>query len=232
MADKQTLEKAKKLAGYKAVEENLKSGMRVGIGSGSTIKYVVDRIKELGLDVTCVPTSFQSTQLIVEAGLVLSDLSRTPSLDITIDGADEVDANLNLIKGGGACQLQEKIVAAASKTLVVVADFTKDSVAFGDNWKKGIPIEVVPMAYVPIMQQLTKISLRPVLRMAVNKAGPVVSDNGNFIIDAQFDNIADVPALATQIKMMPGIVETGLFVGYASKAYFGQADGSVKTRTN
>ncbi|EFA78346.1 ribose-5-phosphate isomerase [Heterostelium album PN500] len=229
--DKEILEKAKKLAGYKAVDDNLKSGLRVGIGSGSTIKYVVDRIKELGLDVICVPTSFQSTQLIVNAGLTLSDLSRTPELDITIDGADEVDSQLNCIKGGGACQLQEKIVAAASKRLVIVADFTKDSQAFGQQWKRGIPIEVVPMAYVPVMNKLSSMSLKPVLRMAVNKAGPVVSDNANFIIDAQFESISNVAELATKIKMIPGVVETGLFVNMASRAYFGQQDGTVKERT-
>ncbi|GAM25339.1 hypothetical protein SAMD00019534_085140, partial [Acytostelium subglobosum LB1] len=230
MNTKESLEQAKKLAGYKAVDDCLKSGLRVGIGSGSTIKYVVDRIKELGLNVTCVPTSFQSTQLIVQAGLTLSDLSLTPELDITIDGADEVDRDLNLIKGGGACQLQEKVVAYASKQMVVVADYTKDSEHFGQQWKKGIPIEVVPMAYVPVMKKLATMSLRPVLRMAVNKAGPVVSDNGNFIIDAQFDTLNDVPAIATQIKMIPGVVETGLFVNVACRAYFGQADGTVKER--
>eukprot|EP01132_Coremiostelium_polycephalum_P001007 gene1007-1277_t len=226
--EKELVELAKKASGYKAVDENLSNGLRVGIGSGSTIKFVVDRIKELGLNITCVPTSFQSTQLVVEAGLVLSDLSRTPELDITIDGADEVDKDFNLIKGGGACQLQEKVVAAASKKLVIVADHTKDSVSLGEKWKKGIPVEVVPMAYVPVMKTMEKLGLKPVLRMAVNKAGPVVSDNGNFIVDAQFQSIQDVASLNQNIKMIPGVVETGLFVGMASKVYFGQKDGTVK----
>ncbi|EGG22639.1 ribose-5-phosphate isomerase [Cavenderia fasciculata] len=229
---KETLEKAKKLASYKAVDDNVRAGMKVGIGSGSTIKYAVDRIKELGIPLTCVPTSFQSTQLIIAAGLELSDLSRTPELDVTIDGADEVDAQLNLIKGGGACQLQEKIVAASSKKLIIVADFSKDSSQFGDNWKKGIPIEVVPMAYVPVMIKLERsFGLKPVLRMAVNKAGPVVTDNANFVIDAQFTSIDNPADLATKIKMIPGVVETGLFINMAEKAYFGQKDGTVKERS-
>ncbi|KAF2069299.1 hypothetical protein CYY_009380 [Polysphondylium violaceum] len=229
--EKELLESSKKAAGYKAVDDYLSDGLRVGIGSGSTIKYVVDRIKEKGLNVVCVPTSFQSTQLIVDAGLTLSDLSRTPSLDITIDGADEVDPDFNIIKGGGGCQLQEKVVAYASKQLVIVADYTKDVKHLGENWKKGIPIEVIPMAYVPVMKKLESMSLTPVLRMAVNKAGPVVSDNGNFIIDAKFQPpLSNIPQLAIDIKMIPGVVETGLFINMAKKVYFGQKDGSTTSR--
>ncbi|EGC29910.1 ribose-5-phosphate isomerase [Dictyostelium purpureum] len=232
MGDKLVLDNAKKAAAYKAVDEYVKDGMNVGIGSGSTIKYAVDRIKELGLKVTCVPTSFQSTQLIIEAGLVLSDLSRTPKLHVTIDGADECDKDFNIIKGGGACQLQEKCVAYVSDTLLIVADYTKDSVQLGDTWKKGIPIEVIPMAYVPVMKKLESLSLKPVLRMAVNKAGPVVSDNGNFIIDAIFTPpLQNIPQLAIDIKMIPGVVETGLFINMAKKLYFGQKDGSVISKT-
>ncbi|KAM9981706.1 hypothetical protein ACTFIY_004004 [Dictyostelium cf. discoideum] len=233
--NKMSLDNCKKVAAYKAVDDFVKDGCKIGIGSGSTIKYAVDRIKELGLkNVICVPTSFQSTQLIVEAGLELSDLSRTPELDITIDGADEVDKDFNLIKGGGGCQLQEKIVAYSSKKLVIVADHTKESTELGENWKKGIPIEVVPMAYVPVMKKLesSSFSLTPKLRMAVNKAGPVVTDNGNFIIDAQFSKpLSNIPQLAIDIKMIPGVVETGLFVNMTKIAYFGQIDGTCKVKS-
>ncbi|KAN0036745.1 hypothetical protein ACTFIV_002054 [Dictyostelium citrinum] len=230
-----SLDNCKKVAAYKAVDDFVRDGSKVGIGSGSTIKYAVDRIKELGLKkVICVPTSFQSTQLIVEAGLELSDLSRTPELDVTIDGADEVDKDFNLIKGGGGCQLQEKIVAYASKKLVIVADYTKESTELGENWKKGIPIEVVPMAYVPVMKKLesSSFSLTPKLRMAINKAGPVVTDNGNFVIDAQFSKpLSNIPQLAIDIKMIPGVVETGLFVNMTQTAYFGQTDGTCKVKS-
>ncbi|KYQ88453.1 ribose-5-phosphate isomerase [Tieghemostelium lacteum] len=237
MADKKLLDDAKKLAGYRAVEDNVKNGQRVGIGSGSTVKYVVDKIKELGYtDCICVPTSFQSRQLIIEAGLKLSDLSITPELDITIDGADEVDQHFNLIKGGGGCQLQEKIVAHASKELVIVADYSKDSVEFGQNWKKGIPIEVHPMAYVPIIKQLSQapFNLKATLRMAVNKAGPVVTDNGNFVLDATFQSLNsqhEIEKLNVQLKMIPGVVEHGLFINMTKKVYFGQTDGTIKLRS-
>lgn len=104
-------------------------------------------------------------------------------IDVTIDGADEVDAQLNCIKGGGACQLQEKIVAFASKTFVVIADYRKESTQLGEQWVQGVPIEVIPMAYVPLMHKLRELGGAPVLRMAKHKAGPVVTDNGNFVLD-------------------------------------------------
>jgi ribose 5-phosphate isomerase A len=228
------IEIAKKKAGYAAVDEFIKDGMVVGIGSGSTVVYAVERlvqrVKEEKLSVVCIPTSFQSIQLIVEGGLILGDLSRYPVIDVDIDGADEVDANLNLIKGGGACQTQEKIVASNSKILVVIADYRKDSKILGEQWKKGIPIEVIPGAYVPLMKKFAQMGGKPVLRMGKNKAGPVVTDNGNFILDVDFGLIKDPLSLEPKLKMNPGVVETGLFIGMTKKAYFGQADGSVKSR--
>jgi ribose 5-phosphate isomerase A len=104
-------------------------------------------------------------------------------IDVTIDGADEVDLQLNCIKGGGACQLQEKIVAFAAKKFVIIADYRKESSKLGEQWVQGVPIEVVPMAYVPLMNKLKEFGGAPVLRMAKNKAGPVVTDNGNFVLD-------------------------------------------------
>ena len=125
------VEAAKKKAAFAAVDEFVKDGQVVGVGSGSTVVYAVERLKERvraeGIKVTCVATSFQSTQLCVEAGLTLTDLSRDPVLDVVIDGADEVDVQLQLIKGGGGCQLQEKVVASCAKQMVVIADYRKDS---------------------------------------------------------------------------------------------------------
>lgn len=228
------IELAKKKAGYAAVDEFIKDGMVVGIGSGSTVVYAVDRlihrVKAEKLKVICIPTSFQSTQLIVEGSLVLGDLSRNPEIDVDIDGADEVDAQLNLIKGGGGCQTQEKIVASCAKQLVIVADNRKDSKILGEQWKKGIPLEVIPLAYVPVMKKLQNVGGKPVLRMAKAKAGPVVSDNGNFIIDADFGVIKDPAGLEQKLKAIPGIVETGLFINMAVKAFFGQEDGTLKVR--
>lgn len=154
-------------------------------------------------------------------------MSRTPELDVVIDGADECDSNLTLIKGGGGCQLQEKIVASCSRKMVVIADYRKKSVNLGDQWKKGIPIEVIPMAYIPVRNKLQGLGLEPVLRMAKSKAGPVVTDNGNFVFDALFSAPREWEELETRLLRIPGVVETGLFVGFAEVAYFGMEDGSV-----
>lgn len=170
--------------------------------------------------------------MIVEHNLVLSDLDRNPVIDVAIDGADEVDSKLACIKGGGGCCTQEKIVAANAKQFVVIADYRKDSTSLGQQWKKGVPIEVVPMAYVPVTQKLLSIGAKSAkLRMAVAKAGPVVTDNGGFIIDADFGIIEDAAALDAKIQKIVGVIETGLFVDMAIKAFFGNADGSVSVRT-
>lgn len=229
-----SVEDAKKKAGYAAVDEYVKDGMLVGVGSGSTVAYVAERLGQLiaekGWQVKCVPTSFQSYQLCVEYKLPLTNLDENPILDIDIDGADEVDSDLNLIKGGGGCLLQEKVVADAASKLVIVADFRKDSKQLGEKWKKGIPVEVVPLAYVPVMKKLEAMGGKAVLRMAVAKAGPLVTDNGNFIVDVDFGEIppAKVEELDQRINLIPGVVETGFFVQRASVVYFGMEDGSVK----
>ncbi|XP_038160592.1 ribose-5-phosphate isomerase [Cyprinodon tularosa] len=228
-------EEAKKLAAYSAVDNNVQNNHVVGVGSGSTVVYAVDRLAERvrqeKLNIVCVPTSFQARQLILKHGLMLSDLERHPELDVAIDGADEVDSELTLIKGGGGCLTQEKIVAGCSKFFVVIADYRKDSDALGQQWKKGVPIEVIPMAYVPVSRTIAKHFGGEVsLRMAVSKAGPVVTDNSNFILDWKFEHTHNWKEVNTAIKMIPGVVETGLFVNMAQQAYFGMEDGSVKVR--
>ncbi|XP_015256789.1 PREDICTED: ribose-5-phosphate isomerase [Cyprinodon variegatus] len=228
-------EEAKKLAAYSAVDNNVQNNHVVGVGSGSTVVYAVDRLAERvrqeKLNIVCVPTSFQARQLILKHGLMLSDLERHPELDVAIDGADEVDSELTLIKGGGGCLTQEKIVAGCSKFFVVIADYRKDSDALGQQWKKGVPIEVIPMAYVPVSMTIAKHFGGEVsLRMAVSKAGPVVTDNSNFILDWKFEHTHNWKEVNTAIKMIPGVVETGLFVNMAQQAYFGMEDGSVKVR--
>lgn len=228
-----TIEEAKKKAGYRAVEENVTDGMVVGVGSGSTVVYAAERlaqlIREEGWQVRCVVTSFQSRQLCVEHGLPLTSLDEHPELDVDIDGADEVDAELNLIKGGGGCLLQEKVVADAARKLVIVADYRKDSRRLGEKWRKGVPVEVVPLAYVPLQAKLQALGGTPVLRMAQAKAGPLVTDNGNFILDVDFGPLdpAQVPDLHARVKLLPGVVETGFFVGRAAVVYIGREDGSV-----
>ncbi|XP_053521237.1 ribose-5-phosphate isomerase isoform X1 [Artibeus jamaicensis] len=202
-------EEAKKLAGRAAVENHVKNNQVLGIGSGSTIVHAVqriaERVKQENLNLICIPTSFQARQLILQYGLTLSDLDRHPEIDLAIDGADEVDADLNLIKGGGGCLTQEKIVAGYASRFIVIADFRKDSKNLGDQWHKGIPIEVIPMAYVPVSRAvIQKFGGVVELRMAINKAGPVVTDNGNFILDWKFDRVHKWSEVNTAIKMIPG----------------------------
>ncbi|KAI8440199.1 hypothetical protein MSG28_001587 [Choristoneura fumiferana] len=232
-----SLEQAKQVAAYRAVDEYVMNNSVFGVGSGSTVVYAVQRLAERveteNLKVTCVPTSFQAKQLILKHNLTLGELDTNPRIDVTIDGADEVDANMTLIKGGGGCLLQEKIVASCSNKMIVIADYTKDSSKLGDRYKKGIPIEVVPMAYVPIKNKVIALFGGDVkLRSAIAKAGPVVTDNGNFILDWLFTNQdLDWDDVNKTIKMIPGVVETGLFVKMCQKAYFGQPEGNVIERS-
>ncbi|KAI0828507.1 ribose 5-phosphate isomerase [Trametes gibbosa] len=230
-----TVEASKRLAAWTAVDRHILPEHKViGIGSGSTVPYVVERIvsqgRSMNKDRVFIPTSFQSKELIVNAQLLLGDVDQYPVIDVTIDGADEVDHDLNCIKGGGGCHLREKVLAEAADTFVLVADYRKNSTVLGTAWKQGIPIEVVPFAYTKILQNLHLIgSPEAVLRMAKAKAGPVVSDNGNFIIDAPFpeEMMKEPYTLLTRIKMLTGVVEVGLFCHMAKAAYFGNADGSV-----
>lgn len=229
------VEKSKKLCAYTAVDKNLKPSHKViGIGSGSTVVYVAERIGQLENknNYVCIPTGFQSKQLIIENGLRLGGLEEYPTIDIAFDGADEIDTGLNCIKGGGACQLQEKLVADSATEFIIVADDRKNTGALGKGWKKGIPIEVIPNAYAKISKELRELGGNPVVRSgAPSKAGPAITDNGNFVIDCDFGEIevSKVEALNSKIKAMIGVVETGLFVNMAKKAYIGNADGSVTT---
>ncbi len=228
------IEKGKENAAVKAVDENVKKGMVLGIGSGSTVVYAVKRIAELNnesnLDLKCIPTSFQAYNLIIDNGLNLVSIDRYPVIDLDIDGADEIDKNLNAIKGGGGCLVQEKIIASISKNFILIADYRKDSEFFGENWKKGIPIEIIPLARVPLMKKFEELGGKPILRMAKAKSGPLVTDNGNFIIDVDFGIVKNPSEINNKLISIPGVVDTGLFIGMASKAYFGQKDGSVTTR--
>ncbi|KAG8898138.1 ribose-5-phosphate isomerase rki1 [Tulasnella sp. 403] len=226
------IEAAKRLAAFTAVDNHI-----IGIGSGSTVPYVVDRILEQGPEVNkdriFIPTGFQSKQLIVNAGFRLGDIDQFTHIDVTIDGADEVDDQLNCIKGGGACQLQEKVLAEAADTFIVVADYRKKSNVLGTSWKQGVPIEVASVAYAPLLLRLRKMGApNATLRMAKAKAGPVVTDNGNFVIDAPFarEDYERPGELLMKIKLLTGIVEVGLFCGMAKAAYFGNEDGSVSVR--
>lgn len=241
------IEQCKALAAKLVVDRNINKNCVIGIGSGSTIMYVVERLvqvcQEKNLIVKCIPTSYQAKQLIHDFNLPLTELDKEPVIDITIDGADEVDGSFVAIKGGGACLTQEKVVAQAAKKFVVVADYRKNVKYLGEVWNKGIPIEVLPMAVNPVRHQLSKmlnIKLEDVvIRLGKEKAGPVITDNGNFVIDWKFDLASfknstseEWKALSDKVKLIPGVIETGIFANMINEAYFGQPDGTVECRTS
>lgn len=240
------LELCKQYANKQAVQErNFQGNLVIGIGSGSTVVYAVQYIVEAihavnmkaekeglksDLNVVCIPSSFQAKQLIQENNLTLGSLDSYSEIDWTIDGADEVDLDNNLIKGGGGCLTQEKILASCSKEFYIVADYSKLSDRIGTVWKKGIPVEVIPISYRNVKNKLESIlGGEANLRMAVAKAGPVITDNGNFILDWQFpENTGNWKQTELTIKMIPGVVEVGLFLNMATKIYIGMSNGEVK----
>ncbi|XP_059172865.1 ribose-5-phosphate isomerase-like [Physella acuta] len=229
------VEAGKVAAAYKSVDDYIKHHQVVGIGSGSTIVYAVHRIAERNklekLNLICIPTSFQARQLINDHGLTLGSLENTPEIDIAIDGADEVDNKMNLIKGGGGCLLQEKVIASCAKQFIVIADSRKNSQSLGTTWKKGLPIEVLPMAYKPVQLKIVHLlGGKAVLRMAVNKAGPVVTDNGNFLIDWLFEGDQNWEEVNKVLLNIAGVIDTGLFLDMADAVYFGTPEGQVDVR--
>jgi ribose 5-phosphate isomerase A len=224
------IEKAKKTAAHEAVK-HVKDGFVVGLGSGSTAAYAIEeignRIKHEGLRVLGVPTSYQALLLTVKLRIPITTLEEHPTLDLTIDGADQIDEELNLIKGMGGALAREKVTAFASKRLIIVADETKKVKVLGEN-SHPVPIEVLPFATPIVMRKIKEIGGKPTLREGIKKVGPVITDNGNVIIDADFGLIPKPSELERKLKELPGVVETGLFVKMANLAYVGKRSGIEK----
>ena len=217
-----------------AVAQMIESGMRLGIGTGSTaacaLEALARRVRDEGLRVTGVPTSFASERLMRQHGLTVSTLDQTPELDLAFDGADEFDPLFNLIKGRGAAQTREKIVATQAARFVVLVDASKRVARLGE--KMPVPVEVVPMAFAPVERRLEALGLRPVLRMGKAKDGPVVTDQGFWVVDAHADGgLADPAALAAALDATPGVLDHGLFLGMATDVLVGEADGNVSHLT-
>ena len=214
-----------------AAVEQFQDGMVVGLGSGSTaalmIKGLGERLAAGQLnDIVGVTTSFQGEVLAAELGIPLRSLNAVDRIDLAIDGADEVDPSFQLIKGGGACHVQEKLVAARADRFIVVVDSTK----LVERLNLGflLPVEVLPGAWVQIRQQLNAMGGEAVLRMATRKAGPVVTDQGNLVLDVRFEGgIADPASLEKDINNIPGVLENGLFVNLADEVLVGQVDDGV-----
>jgi ribose 5-phosphate isomerase A len=224
------IEKAKKSAALEAVK-HVKDGFVVGLGSGSTAAYAIEgigrRIKNEGLHVLGVPTSYQAFMLAVRHGVPITTLEERPKLDLTIDGADQIDEKLNLIKGMGGALAREKIVASVSKKLLIVADECKKVKVLGEG-NHPVPMEVLPFAAQVVMRRVKEIGGKPVLREGEGKVGPVITDNGNVIIDAYFGLIHKPEELEGKLKLLPGVVETGIFVRMASLVCLGTRSGAVK----
>jgi ribose 5-phosphate isomerase A len=224
------IEQAKRNAALEAVKY-VQDGFVVGLGSGSTAAYAIkeigNKIKREKIRVLGVPTSYQAFMLAVQCGIPTTTLEENPTLDLTIDGADQIDLELNLIKGMGGALTREKIVASASKKLVIVADESKKVKVLGEN-NHPVPIEVVPFAVPLVTRKISEIDGKPTVRESAGKLGPVITDNGNILIDANFGIIHNPAELENKLKMIPGVVETGIFVKMVDIAYIGKHSGVEK----
>lgn len=194
-------------------------GCTVGLGSGSTLAIAImelgRRVREEKLRITGVPTSYQARLLAHEHGVPVNDMMDVPRLDLAIDGADEVDPAGHLIKGAGAAHVQEKIVAAAAERFVVVVDEAKLVQRLGERCP--VPIEVIPLAISYVLRRLRELGFDPQFRKAVGKVGPIVSDNGNPIVDIRLEAGRDPEQLSAQLNAIPGVVGHGLFVGMTNE---------------
>lgn len=208
----------------------VESGMLLGLGTGSTaaaaLRAIGRRIKQEGLDVRGVPTSFASERLARDCGIPLVSIDEVERLDLAMDGADEVDPMLNLIKGRGAAHAREKVVAAMADQFIVLADPSKIVDKLGN--RAPVPVEVMPMAASSVMRAIELLGGVPVLRTGVRKDGPVVTDQGFWVIDVRFGPIADPDALNRTLKMLPGVLDHGLFLGMATLALVGESDGTIR----
>jgi ribose 5-phosphate isomerase A len=222
-----------KIEAARVALEHVEDGMRLGIGTGSTaeefVRLLAVKVQE-GLSIIGVPTSERTAALCRELGVPLSTLEETPELDLTIDGADEIDPQLGLIKGGGGALLREKIVAAASEKMLVIADASKLVETLG---KFPLPIEVnefgLGATKIAIAKAAAKLGLEGPLEIRMTNGKPFVTDGGHLIIDASFGRIPDTRALSDALHAIPGVVEHGLFLGLADAAIVAEAGRGVRT---
>jgi ribose 5-phosphate isomerase A len=206
---------------------HVRDGIVLGLGTGSTvamfIKLLAEMVRSNGLNIRCVATSYQSEHLALNLGLNVLPLESFSCIDLAVDGADEVDGRMALIKGGGAALTREKVVASMAKEYIVIVDYTKLSSRIGE--KKPVPVEVLPYAWRYVMERIREINGKPFLRSGGEyKDGPLITDNGNFIIDAYFGVIEDPEELEYKINSIAGVVECGVFVGLAKRIYVGYVD--------
>ena len=236
-----TQKEQKELAARKAIDTLVEkglifSGMKIGLGTGSTALPAVKRLSEYIAegklkDIKAVATSFQTENACADWGVpVFSFRDRiiNGELDLAIDGADEIDEECNLIKGGGAALLREKIVAYNAKIFVIVADSSKAVKTLGTKFP--LPVEIIPEAYIPVKKALEKTGAKVVLREGVKKCGPVITDNGNQIVDLLWEKPVNPKEYEDFINDITGVVETGFFTKNTPKAFIAKEDGSVEIR--
>lgn len=210
--------------------EYVKDGMIVGLGTGSTAEFAVKKIGELvrnGLSIRGIPTS-DSTKILAESeGIPLIDFSETMFIDLTIDGADEIDANLNMIKGGGAALLREKIVASASREEIIIVSVSKLVQQLGAF---PLPVEVIPFGWQVVFNQLESLQGNPELRL--KQGQPSVTDQGNFIVDCHFRKIENPEQLEQNLNMIPGVVENGLFINLCTRMIMADGENIIIKNCN
>ena len=230
------LQNQMKQAVAEAAVQKIHNGMVVGLGSGSTAALMIEELgKKISsgelIEIVGVTTSFQGEVLASKLGIPLKSLNSIDQIDLAIDGADEVDSKFQLIKGGGACHVQEKLVATKAKKFVVVVDSTKMVEKL--NLDFLLPIEVLPSAWKQVQKKLTKMGGNAHLRMAKFKAGPIVTDQGNLILDMKMVNgISNPEELEKEINNIPGVLENGLFVNLAHEILVGEINnGSAQVRS-
>ncbi|MCK4366103.1 MAG: ribose-5-phosphate isomerase RpiA [Thermoplasmatales archaeon] len=217
-------EELKKLAGEKAVE-HIEDGMIVGLGTGSTVEYTLRKLGTLvrdGLKIKGIPTSIHTQRIAKEEKIPLTTLEENPVIDITIDGADEVDSDINLIKGGGGALLREKVIAFNSKKVIIVIDDSKVVKALGIDFP--LPVEVVKFGWTSTKKTLEDFGCNVELRKIMGEE-PFITDNSNYILDCEFERIAEPEQLEIDMNNTPGVVENGLFIGLVDEVIVGGKQG-------
>jgi ribose 5-phosphate isomerase A len=204
-------QKMKRLCAKEALKY-VKDGMVLGVGSGSTVREFIILLGQSEINsskIVCIPSSYDTEMMLIQNGMNVGRLNKYPVIDVTIDGADRVDAKLNVIKGGGGALLREKIIAAAAKKVIIIVDNTKMVETLGGTFP--VPVEVIPHAQVYVLEELKKLKGTPHLRKASDKLGPTITDNGNIILDTDFQDIPEPQKLEEQLNNIPGVMENGLF---------------------
>jgi len=211
------MEELKQKAAYEAVKA-VKDGMVVGLGTGSTARRAILKLGEMvkdGLEIIGIATSLESEKIAKQAGIKIADINDYDVIDVTIDGADEVDSKLNLIKGGGGALLREKIVASCSKKEIIVVDESK----IVSSFSFPLPVEVVKFGWKRTAEKLAKLNFKPHIRHGF------ITDNGNYILDCEYEKMENVEEMEEKINNLPGVVENGLFIGLANEVIIGKKDG-------